>query len=639
MPYPRHLAITTAGAALALLAGFVPTATAADATTPNATAVNAAAVSATLPDLPQLPAAQAAATWLANQLTPQGFIPNAEGSTQPSLSSTAQAVLALAAANVDRSGAERAVGYLESNVDAYVTSDGVDGPAQLALLILDAEAVGVNPTSFGGTNLVSRLLATEQTSGVDAGLFGTEDQVAAFSAGGYQQGLALAALAAAGVTGTAQTEAAVNWLVGEQCPDGGWTSPDNAGDAGDAGSGANPCSGAPADFAGPDTNSTAVAVEGLAAQGAITPSVSSAALSFFSAGQDPDGGWSFYPNAADAPQSTDPDSTSLVIQALVALGASPTSASFTQGSANPVSALLSFQLTSGSDIGAFYFPPAPAPANIIATYQAVPALAGLAFPFGPSGGGYTEVASDGGVFNFGNAGFFGSQGGQALNKPIVGIASTPDGQGYWEVASDGGIFSFGDATFYGSTGNLSLNSPVVGIASTPDGKGYWLVASDGGVFAFGDAAFLGSEGGQTLNKPIVGIASTPDGQGYWEVASDGGIFAFGDAAFFGSTGNLSLNKPIVGIASTPDGAGYWLVASDGGVFNFGDADFFGSEGGQPLNKPIVGIASTPDGGGYWEAASDGGIFSFGDAAFVGSTGNLTLNSPIVGIAASPARSL
>ena len=51
------------------------------------------------------------------------------------------------------------------------------------------------------------------------------------------------------------------------------------------------------------------------------------------------------------------------------------------------------------------------------------------------------MASDGGIFAFGDAGFFGSMGGKPLNKPIVGIASTPDGQGYWEVASDGGIFS------------------------------------------------------------------------------------------------------------------------------------------------------------------------------------------------------
>ncbi len=83
--------------------------------------------------------------------------------------------------------------------------------------------------------------------------------------------------------------------------------------------------------------------------------------------------------------------------------------------------------------------------------------------------------------------------------------STPDGKGYWLVAADGGIFTFGDAGFYGSTGAMTLNKPIVGMASTPDGKGYWLVAADGGIFTFGDAGFYGSTGAMTLNKPIVGI--------------------------------------------------------------------------------------------------------------------------------------
>ena len=48
---------------------------------------------------------------------------------------------------------------------------------------------------------------------------------------------------------------------------------------------------------------------------------------------------------------------------------------------------------------------------------------------------------------------------------------TPGGRGYWEVASDGGIFAFGDAPFYGSMGGTPLNRPIVGIASTPDGTG------------------------------------------------------------------------------------------------------------------------------------------------------------------------
>jgi hypothetical protein len=55
-------------------------------------------------------------------------------------------------------------------------------------------------------------------------------------------------------------------------------------------------------------------------------------------------------------------------------------------------------------------------------------------------------------------------GGRRLDKPIVGITSTSDGGGYWEVASDGGIFAFGDAPFYGSMGGQRIDAPVVGIA-------------------------------------------------------------------------------------------------------------------------------------------------------------------------------
>ena len=205
-----------------------------------------------------------------------------------------------------------------------------------------------------------------------------------------------------------------------------------------------------------------------------------------------------------------------------------------------------------------------------------------------------------------------------LNKPIVGMAATPDGRGYWLVASDGGVFNYGDAGFYGSAGSIQLNKPIVGMAATADGKGYWLVASDGGIFNYGDAGFDGSAGSIQLNKPVVGMAATADGKGYWLVASDGGIFNYGDAGFDGSTGSIQLNKPIVGMAATADDKGYWLVASDGGIFNYGDAGFFGSAGSIQLNKPIVGMAATADGKGYWLGASDGGLFNYGDAVFYGS---------------------
>ena len=219
-----------------------------------------------------------------------------------------------------------------------------------------------------------------------------------------------------------------------------------------------------------------------------------------------------------------------------------------------------------------------------------------------------------------------------LNDPIVGMAAAPDGRGYWLVASDGGVFALGDAGFYGSLGNIHLNRPIVGMAATPDGRGYWLVASDGGVFAVGDAGFYGSLGNIHLNRPIVGMAATPDGRGYWLVASDGGVFAVGDAGFYGSLGNIHLNRPIVGMAATPDGRGYWLVASDGGVFAVGDAGFYGSEGGTTIPGMIVGMEATPDGRGYWMDATNGAIYAFGDAPSFGSMKGQALNQPIVGMA-------
>ena len=53
-----------------------------------------------------------------------------------------------------------------------------------------------------------------------------------------------------------------------------------------------------------------------------------------------------------------------------------------------------------------------------------------------------------------------------LNKPIVTMAATPDGRGYWLVASDGGVFTYGDAAFYGSTGGMDLNRSIVANAGT-----------------------------------------------------------------------------------------------------------------------------------------------------------------------------
>jgi hypothetical protein len=117
--------------------------------------------------------------------------------------------------------------------------------------------------------------------------------------------------------------------------------------------------------------------------------------------------------------------------------------------------------------------------------------------------------------------------------PITGIIGTPSGNGYYIVASDGGVFSFGDAEFHGSTGGHKPGGhEVTGIAISINASGqvngYWLVADDGGVFTFGQAPFWGSTGGNDGGSPVISITSFPrftQTQGYAWVHANGSIGA------------------------------------------------------------------------------------------------------------------
>jgi hypothetical protein len=173
----------------------------------------------------------------------------------------------------------------------------------------------------------------------------------------------------------------------------------------------------------------------------------------------------------------------------------------------------------------------------------------------PAGGtsGYWLLGSDGGIFSFGSAQFYGSMGGRPLNRPVVGMAAVPGGGGYWEVASDGGIFSFGSAQFYGSTGALTLAQPIVAMAPTPDGRGYWLLAADGGVFAFGDAQFYGSLPGSNITATAVALLPSADGQGYLIVTSSGHVYPYGDAPQLGdaATAVPGFSGSLIGGATVP----------------------------------------------------------------------------------------
>ena len=248
--------------------------------------------------------------------------------------------------------------------------------------------------------------------------------------------------------------------------------------------------------------------------------------------------------------------------------------------------------------------------------------------------GYWQVGSDGGIFSFGAAQFYGSTGSMQLNKPVVAMAAAPDGNGYWLVASDGGVFAYGDAQFYGSTGSITLNKPIIGMIPTLDGGGYWLIASDGGVFAFGDAKFYGSTASDNLAYPVTAAAPSFLNGGYWLVDANGQVFNFGDAANEGQPAYAPGGYRITGMAGTQSSNGYWLASANGNVADFGDAAPYGSMVGTNLNAPVVGMAANSSATGYWLQGADGGIFTFGKAEFYGSMGGRHLNAPMVGIAAT-----
>ena len=254
--------------------------------------------------------------------------------------------------------------------------------------------------------------------------------------------------------------------------------------------------------------------------------------------------------------------------------------------------------------------------------------------------GYWLDGSDGGIFTFGSAQFYGSTGSLKLQRPVVGIVPTADKGGYWLDASDGGIFAFGDSGFYGSIPGLglhpagsgepnSLDAPIVGMVPSADGGGYFMVASDGGVFAFGDARFAGScPGIGGCSGAAVAVMPDASGNGYWLVTQTGHVYTFGDAPYFGAPGPQNVH--VTSAVRTPDGNGYWILYANGAVANYGDAGAFGDPAGQfgGLN-PATAIFTTSDGDGYWVASANGSVDNYGDAPHEGSMAGTHLNGSII----------
>ena len=119
------------------------------------------------------------------------------------------------------------------------------------------------------------------------------------------------------------------------------------------------------------------------------------------------------------------------------------------------------------------------------------------------------------------------------------MAPTHDGKGYWLVASDGGIFSFGDANFYGSAGGSNLPDGAVGMVASPDGGGYLIATENGVVLPYGDAQAFGGLSLDPTATQISAVIGNNQGTGYWLLDPQAWSYSFSTATaepmFPGST--------------------------------------------------------------------------------------------------------
>ncbi|MGI8925558.1 MAG: prenyltransferase/squalene oxidase repeat-containing protein [Tepidiformaceae bacterium] len=235
------------------------------------------------------------------------------------------AIYAIRSAGIDpntviREG-ESPADYLLANAAAATS------PAAAAKAALGAKALGLDPQSVGGSNLIAR---------ISAGLSGATGR---YADDDFSNAIAILGLAC---TGNSVPASAVLALRTSQISDGGW----GFGGASD-----------------PDT--TAIALQALLATGVPASDADAvAAVAYLRATQSADAGWGF------DPQESNVNSTAYVLQALIAASQDPESAAYTKAGATPVSFLLSQQQADGSFRG---FDAA------FATNQTVPALAGRTF--------------------------------------------------------------------------------------------------------------------------------------------------------------------------------------------------------------------------------------------------------------------
>jgi hypothetical protein len=297
----------------------------------------------------------AALDYLRAQQNPDGGF-GSGFSPESSIGSTADAVVAIIAVGGDpasfQQGGNTPLSYLKANV----AKEAIGG--DVAKLILAAITAGEDPRTFGGVDSVARL----------EGMIGDDGKIGVAVDTLVGHSLAVLALSSAQRPIPA---AAVEYITASQQESGAW--------AWDA-----------SYETAADTNTTAFAVQALIAAGEDAGGeVVASALVYFREVQNDDGGWP-YQNPSDYGTDTDANSTAITIQAVISVGQDPSGEEWAsaQGSA-PLFALEALQ----NDSGAFAWQAAVPDDNLLATVQALPAVAGKALPLATMAVGETSRAA------------------------------------------------------------------------------------------------------------------------------------------------------------------------------------------------------------------------------------------------------
>lgn len=236
--------------------------------------------------------AAAAAGWLARQFVDGNHLETtSSGQTFADAGLTLDAVFGFAAAGVAGDTAEAAMAWIgePANLASYVGDGTAESYAgALAKLSLTAQVQGMDPTAFGSARV--DVLARLRARATASGRFSDKSAFGDFS-NGFSQSYAVLTLARAGSV----PPAAVSFLAGSACPDGGF--PQQFGDA--------TCTSA--------ADTTALAVQALAAAG--DGAAAAAGIRWLAGVQRADG--SFVDVASGTPNA---NSTGLAGQALRTAG-------------------------------------------------------------------------------------------------------------------------------------------------------------------------------------------------------------------------------------------------------------------------------------------------------------------------------